>query len=293
MSFPKNHPIRGRMPLPHKSINKYWEEMDNNQFKQLLRFFNRSWKGYRKVRKGVKKRITRHMQTVGCQKVEAYLHLLNTDEAVRGTCERLLTVSISRFFRDRHVWKILGEKILPDIAARKSTRVRVWSAGCARGEEAYSLRMAWEELTRRNGDLPRLDVTATDVNAEYLAQAREGVYTRSSVRELSEQQKAWYFEKKKDGRQWRIRPELKTGIAWVCRDLTAENPLDETFDIVCLRNNLLTYYKDPEKSTAFKRITASLAPGGIIIIGAHEQLPENADHLTPVTGSRLIFRHRA
>lgn len=265
--------------------------MDDHQFKQLLDFFNRSWKGYRKVRKGVKKRITRHMQAAGCRQIKAYLHLLEEDKTARKTCEQLLTVSISRFFRDRRVWKILCEEILPDIAAGNSARVRIWSAGCARGEEAYSLRIAWEELKRQSAGLPLLNVTATDVNAEYLAQAREGVYNRGSVKELSEQLKARYFEKRKGGRRWCIRPELQTGIDWECRDFTAGKWAGGPFDIIFLRNNLLTYYKDPERNAAFKKVIETLVPGGVLIIGAHENLPDNNARLSPLASSKLIFRN--
>ncbi len=115
--------------------------MDDHQFKQLLAFFNRSWKGYRKVRKGVKKQIGRHMQSVGCRQMDAYLNLLKTSEAARLACERLLTVSISRFFRDRQIWQLLSMNILPDLARQNSDPVWIWSAGCARGEEIYSLKM--------------------------------------------------------------------------------------------------------------------------------------------------------
>ena len=128
--------------------------MDDHQFKQLLDFFNRSWKGYRKVRKGVKKRITRHMQAAGCRQIKAYLHLLEEDKTARKTCEQLLTVSISRFFRDRRVWETLREELLPEMTAGRSEPVKFLSAGCARGEEVYSFRIIWEELKRSSGSPP-------------------------------------------------------------------------------------------------------------------------------------------
>lgn len=134
--------------------------MDDHQFKLLLEFFNRSWKWYRKVRKWVKKRIGRHMQSVDCRHMGAYLQLLKTDEIARKTCERLLTVSISRFYRDRQVWQLLAADILPDLAGQNRASLRIWSAGCARGEEVYSLKIAWEEVKRRSTRVPRLTVVA-------------------------------------------------------------------------------------------------------------------------------------
>jgi len=194
--------------------------MDDHQFKQLLEFFNRSWKGYRKVRRGVKNRIGRHMQSVGCRQMDAYLHLLKTSAAARRTCERLLTVSISRFYRDRQVWQLLSTNILPDLAGQNSVPLRIWSAGCARGEEVYSLKIAWEEVKSRGG------------------------------------------------RRWSIRPELKKGVKWICRDLLDDPPPANQYNLILLRNNLLTYYQDPEISAGLRSIMTALMPAGFLIIGA-------------------------
>jgi len=266
--------------------------MDDHQFKQLLDFFNRSWKGYRKVRKGVKKRIARHMQTLGCRGIERYLQILVTDKTAHDACLGLLTVSISRFYRDRRVWTVLEENILPNLISRHPEQVRIWTAGCARGEEVYSLKMAWEGLAVNKAVRPRLEIVATDMNSDYLAQAREGVYNRGSVRELSAQQLGQHFKSTKGGRQLYIRPELKTNISWACQDLVAGQTPAGLFDIIFLRNNLLTYYRDPQKSAAFERVTARLERDGTLIIGAHERLPETADRFVPVSGSSLIYRRR-
>ena len=265
--------------------------MDDDQFKLLLQFFNRSWKGYRKVRKGVKKRVTRHMQTLKCGRIEDYLQRLASDEEARDACNRLLTVSISRFFRDRRVWEILKNEILPELAGSRKKRIRLWSAGCARGEEAYSLRIAWEELRRERRALPRLEILATDIRDDYLEQAREGVYNRGSVRELTEGHLTRYFFIKGNGRRFQVRPELKTGIQWTCGDLTAAPPPDQHFHLICLRNNLLTYLRNPEKDIAFKNVTSALKAKGFLIIGAHECLPKEPTPFIPVDGSRLIYRY--
>lgn len=267
--------------------------MNDHQFKQLLEFFNRSWKGYRKVRKGVKKRIGRHMQSVGCRQMDGYLQFLKTNEIARNTCERLLTVSISRFYRDRQVWQLLATNILPDLAGQTRTPLRIWSAGCARGEEVYSLKIAWEEVKRRNTRVPRLTVVASDVNAEYLAQARTGIYSQGSLKELPAGLKERYFEKIRDGRRWAVRPELKTGIEWICKDLRTSSPPPNKYDLILLRNNLLTYYRAPDMHTGFQNVMAALASAGYLIIGTHEHLPESAAQFTPVIGSRLVYRRQA
>ena len=116
--------------------------MNDESFAKLLEYFNLSWSGYRKVRKGVKKRIVRHMQSVGVTGIQAYLSLLDRDREIKKHCEKLMTVSISRFFRDKHLWHALEREIMPGLFTTMpdSEPFRVWSCGCARGEEAYSFK---------------------------------------------------------------------------------------------------------------------------------------------------------
>ena len=81
--------------------------MDDDQFRLLLDYLGYSWRGYRRVRKGVKKRIRRHMQQLGCRHIPSYLNMLTLQAETRQECEMLMTVPISRFFRDRHIWQML------------------------------------------------------------------------------------------------------------------------------------------------------------------------------------------
>ena len=123
--------------------------MDDRQFRELLHRFELSWDGYRKVRKGVKKRIRRHMQQLKCQNVRDYFVALEKDKEQRRQCERLMTVSISRFFRDRGLWLMLENEVLPCIIDNNKALVKVWSAGSACGEEVYSFKILWDRLRER------------------------------------------------------------------------------------------------------------------------------------------------
>jgi chemotaxis methyl-accepting protein methylase len=100
--------------------------MEDQQFRQLLNYLGLSWRGYRRVRKGAKKRISRHMSDLGCQNMAAYLIELATNENARHICERLMTVSISRFFRDRKLWEILQSDIVPQLIERPQEKINVW-----------------------------------------------------------------------------------------------------------------------------------------------------------------------
>jgi chemotaxis methyl-accepting protein methylase len=249
--------------------------MDDLQFKRLLEYFEFSWQGYRKVRKGVKKRIARHMQQRGCRNLEAYLALLAFNEDQRRECEKRMTVSISRFFRDKQLWLGLEQEILPRLIRSQNETVTIWSAGCARGEEVYSFLIVWDRLKKVCDPLPKLAVTATDMVAEYLDKAKIGVYGVASFKELSAENRNLYFETKKGGKRFAIKPRFKADIQWNVRHLF-EGPPATGYHIIFLRNNLLTYYQEHLKIKVFKKIAAGLLPGGWLIVGSHEKLPENA-----------------
>jgi chemotaxis protein methyltransferase CheR len=107
--------------------------MNDHQFSQLLDWYGLSWSGYRKVRKGVKKRTGRHMQQLGYRRMEEYLLALENYPALRTQTQCLLTVCISRFFRDVGLWQFLEKHALPRIITKSSDTIKVWSAGCAAG----------------------------------------------------------------------------------------------------------------------------------------------------------------
>jgi len=263
--------------------------MDDQQFRKLLDEFGLSWEGYRKVRKGVKKRIHRHMQQLRCPSVESYLLALDQNQDLRLKCEHLLTVSISRFFRDRVLWNTLENQIIPSIIMKNRDRLKVWSAGCACGEEVYSFKIIWEGLQSTAESLPKLEVLATDMNPVYLDRARSGIYPRSSLREVSEEIRSVYFEPKKSGRQYAVAPLLKMDILWKVHHLFSD-PIRRDFHLIFLRNNLLTYYDERLSEPAFQKIVESLAPGGFLIIGSHENIPPGASNLIPVSGLPYLFQ---
>jgi len=244
--------------------------MDDDQFRQLLDDFNFSWAGYRKVRKGVKKRISRHMQELNCPNIKAYLDLLNKSAELRQECEKRMTVSISRFFRDRQLWHDLEEDILPRMIEREKKTLRVWSAGCARGEEVYSFKIVWDRLNKKYEQLPEIEIAATDMHPVYVEKARAGIYAKSSMKEVPLEIREHYFDIKKSGNRFDIKAAFKKGIDWKVQDIFS-NPPGSAFDIIFLRNNLLTYYKEHLKIEGLKRVIKALAPDGWFVVGSHEK----------------------
>jgi chemotaxis protein methyltransferase CheR len=246
--------------------------MHDDQFRLLLDWFNLSWSGYRKVRKGVKKRISRHMQELKCPNIDAYLSLLNQSVDLRQECEKRMTVSISRFFRDRQLWHALESDILPRMIKSEKKALRVWSAGCACGEEVYSFKILWDRLNKKYGKLPEIEIVATDIHPGYIEKARDGIYSKSSLKEVQPEIQDQYFDATKSGNRFAIKAAFKEGIDWMVQDIFS-NPPGSAFDIIFLRSNLLTYYKAHLKIEGLKNILRTLAPAGWLIVGSHEKLP--------------------
>ena len=290
--------------------------MDDQQFRQLLNYFGLTWDSYRKVRRGVKKRICRHMHELGCRTMREYFLALDQNKHAMQHCERLMTVSISRFFRDRGLWQALGNEVLPTIKGVKSLiltnhrkvwtrvhikrfvkikdltpvrRVKVWSAGCACGEEVYSLKILWHTLSGRFQGLPELEIWATDMNPVYLNKARTGIYPRSSLKEVPEEFRALYFKPRAKEQTYAVAERLKNRIEWRGHNLLFDPPRTN-FQLVFLRNSLLTYYEDELKIPVFHKVFDTLARSGFLIIGAHEKMLPGVRGLLPFGHHPCIFQ---
>jgi len=263
--------------------------MNDQQFRQLLNRYEFSWTGYRKVRKGVKKRIHRYMKSIECSNMSSFLTELDKNDDIRHQCELLMTVSISRFFRDRGFWQGFKENILPEFMDIDREKIKFWSAGCACGEEVYSLKIIWNLLSDSYLHVPDLEVLATDINPIYLDRARSGIYPPSSLKEVTTEIRSRYFKQKGSKKLFEVKASLKKGITWTNHHLLSDPPGSD-FDIIFLRNNVLTYYEDQLKKRAFSNVLESLAPYGILVLGSHETIPFETKEITGVAPYSFVFK---
>lgn len=208
--------------------------VSDHEFRMLLDYFRRPWAGYRKVRKGVKKRVTRHMRRLGCSDFSSYVRVLESQPEELQVCLACLQVTISRFYRDRMLWLCLEGRILPDLLQRFPEGIAAWSAGCAGGEEPYSLAMLWSALGRP----ATFRLVASDADPVSLQRAGKGRYQPGSLKEVPEKIKKSHFTRRCSGDQFQIDPGLTQSIEWVEHNLTGP-PLPGPFHLLFLRNNLL------------------------------------------------------
>ncbi|MGD8846310.1 MAG: CheR family methyltransferase [Desulfobacteraceae bacterium] len=241
---------------------------NDDEFRTLLGHLDRPWQGYRKVRKGVKKRLSRRMDEIGCRTIADYLEVLNRSPEEKDACEQCLLVTISRYFRDRQLWQTLKERLLPLLVQRFEPPIRIWCAGCACGEEAYSLAIVLDSMENS----PIVELLATDTQNACLDRAGKGLYGHSSLKEVPVDLRAAYFVSMRGGRSFKIRKNRLPPIQWQQHNLL-DPPPPGPFQMILMRNNLLTYHQGPLLRAAFDRITATLPPGGYLVVGSHEKLP--------------------
>jgi chemotaxis protein methyltransferase CheR len=251
------------------------------------------WAGFRKVRGQVCKRLKRRMADLGLADVAAYRAVLEADPAEWRAFDDCCRVTISRFFRDRAVFERLRQEVLPAIAtraAREQRPARIWSAGCASGEEPYTLRILWDLDVAPACEGAALAIVATDSDPAMLARAAGGCFAATSLRELPPHLLQQAFEAR--GTLSCVKARHRHGIAFLCQDLRTDLP-DGSFDLILCRNMAFTYFAPAVQQQVMARLPGRLVRGGHLVIGRHEQLPQNATGFRALPGAPQIFRHDA
>jgi chemotaxis protein methyltransferase CheR len=249
------------------------------------------WRGFRKVRGQVCKRLDRRMRALGIREATAYKAYLDRHADEWHVLDGLCTISISRFYRDHRVFDALGDTVLPMLAAQAMTRtettVQCWSAGCASGEEAYTLSLIWNQRIRLQYPHVALAVVATDVDATLLDRARVACYSRSSLRELPP---AWIdaaFVRQDE--EYRLRDPWRSCVEFRLQDIRTDQP-EGPFDLVLCRNVAFTYFDELEQRRIVSRVAERMTAGGFLVVGRHESLPSEAQFLPYATALGIYRR---
>ena len=253
--------------------------MNDDCFRSILEWFHLSWKGYRKVRRGAKKRLAWHMLQLGCRSVEDYLSILEKHPNLQKDALNCLSITISRFMRDKKLWQDLRDHIFPEMIRHHTGTLRIWSAGCSCGEEPYSCAIVWDQFTQHLPMKPALEIVATDTNLNALERAKKGEYSESALKEVSSDVRDTYFLPLSKSGRFAVSDDLKRYIRWVRHDFCTEEPPAPKYQIVFIRNNLLTYYQRPRYEPALENILQNLAERGWLIIGSHEVISEGFPYL--------------
>lgn len=250
------------------------------------------WKGFRKVRGQVCKRIGRRMAELGMPGDPAYRRHLESSPDEWLVLDSLCRVTISRFFRDRGVFEELAGEVLPalirDAKAWGEGEVRVWSAGCGSGEEPYSISMLWElGLSPRLREGLGMSIVATDADPVLLERAVQGKYMESSLKDVPAEYVGMAFRKANG--LYEIRRESALGVTFIRQDLRREMP-PGPFGLILCRNLAFTYFDEKGQRKALEGILGRLPPGGFLVVGVHESLPREPRGLVPEGKSGCVYR---
>jgi chemotaxis protein methyltransferase CheR len=238
------------------------------------------------VRRQVCRRVARRLRELDLPDVAAYRAHLESRPEEWPILDGLCRIPISRFFRDRGMWQALAREVLPALATG-TRELRVWSAGCASGEEPYTLAILWQaELAGRFPEV-RLHVVASDADPHLLERARLGIYGWSSLKEVPPTLRDVSFER--GDHAFRLRESLRSGVDFVCQDIRRAQP-DRSFQLVLCRNLAFTYFDDAGQREILGALAERTAPGGALVIGAHERLPADAAGFAPWLEARGIYR---
>lgn len=238
----------------------------------------------------IKRRILSRMRLTNTADFEAYHKYLLANPQEIDLLRNALTINVTKFFRDSEVFEVLRQEVLPDLAARRGS-IRIWCAGCATGEEPYSIAILAHELMATHRDVA-VTIYATDIDAVVLEKARAGVYDKKALENVDERQIRKHFVSRDDG-TFEVRPHIRDLVKFRQHDLMTGIPIARYLDAVTCRN-VTIYFTEQQKNELARLIHSALAVDGYYIMGKTEYLGREVEHLfTPYNVMQKILRKAA
>lgn len=237
------------------------------------------------------RRMHRRMSVHELPDLPGYRQYVRTHPEEASALLRDLLISVTNFFRDPEAWATLESTVIPRLVEehRSDDVIRVWVAGCATGEEAYSMAMALSDAVATRSDPPRFQVFATDIDAEAIAVARAGLYTNSDVADVPPERLRRFFVR--EGEEYRVRRELRDGLLFTVHNILRDPPFS-VVDLVSCRN-LLIYLNRMAQDRVMELLHFALRPGGCLFLGASELLTSFGDLFSVVDKDHRIAQSRA
>ena len=241
----------------------------------------------------VKRCIARRMSSISVKDFGDYsLFVLENEEELENLLS-LITIEFSSFFRDAEAFEVLRTRVLPAIIAAKlkseDNLLRIWSAGCATGEEAYSISIILFELLAGIMDRFTVKIFATDVDKTSISKAMEGMYCPESLEEMNSTTRYRYFEEKKNF--YRVKDFIRKPICFGVQDIIDDPPISHLDLLVC--RNMLIYLTRKSQAAVLHKLHYALEPGGYLFLGKAETLPrEHRPLFEEVDRKWRIFRKK-
>jgi len=212
------------------------------------------------------RRLTGFISREGIKDLSALADLVLRDAGVRQRLMDFLAINVTEFFRNPERFEDLAQRVLPELR-RRWDRLRVWSAGCSNGAEAYSLAILLDEMEPHSAD--RHQVLGTDIDREALREAEAAVYAEDRLKEVSSLRRRRYFQQLPDGR-WQVQPQIRRYVRFAVLNLL-QDPYPAGQHLILCRN-VVIYFTEAAKHDIFARLGASLVPGGYLLVGSTETI---------------------
>jgi two-component system CheB/CheR fusion protein len=256
----------------------------------LLEFLKRNrgfdFTGYK--RSSLERRIRKRMNEEGVETYEDYQdHLEVTPDEFSELFDTIL-INVTGFYRDKPAWTYLSDEVVPQILedVPAPEPIRVWSAACATGEEAYTLAMILAEALGEQDFRRRVKIYATDVDEDALARARQGGYARDSLKPLPPGHAEKYFEHGANG--YTFRTDLRRSVIFGRNDLVQDAPISR-IDLLVSRNALM-YFTPETQARILGHFNFALKDSGFLFLGKSEMLITHTDLFLPHDLKRRVFR---
>jgi chemotaxis protein methyltransferase CheR len=249
------------------------------------------WAGFRAVRKQVCKRISRRLAELHLSDGREYRSYLESHPEEWAVADSFCTVTISSFNRDSEVFAFLGRVVLPELATRLTARgeseLRAWSAGCASGEEAYTLALVWHFLVAASYPDVSLQVVGTDIDPHLLKRAEAACYTAGAVKHVP---RAWLADAfDEEHGVYRLKAPYKAEIGFGLHDLR-QGAVGGSFHLITCRNVAFTYFGLEQQSAAAMTLHGSLCDGGALVLGREEKLPPGTIGFSTWSDRHAVYR---
>ena len=244
--------------------------------------------GYK--RSSLARRIRKRMQEAGVADYVDYRDQLESSAEEFGHLFNTILINVTGFFRDAEIWTFLQRDIMPELLAdaNDGREIRIWSAGCASGEEAYSLAIAFAEALGIEETAKRVKIYGTDVDDEALQDARAGLYSAKALEALPGEMRGKYFDQ--NGTQFAFRPDLRRRVIFGRHDLTRDAPISRLDLLVC--RNTLMYFNVETQSQVIDRFHFALRESGYLFLGKAEMLLSDGERFDVVSMRQRIFRRQ-
>jgi chemotaxis protein methyltransferase CheR len=252
------------------------------QIQQRAGFF---CEGYKE--KCLRRRIAVRMRARGTHSYGDYGRLLEKEPDEYERLIDTLTINVSKFFRNPEVWAVVRERVVPELFALDDAEIRIWSAGTAAGEEAYSISMMLQDYVEEHGgSMDRFRILGTDIDRESLAFARRAEYGDFAMTDMDAAQRERWFHA---GATHRLRDEARRNVRFEPLDLIRD-PYPSAQHLIFCRN-VIIYFERSVQEALFRRFHEALAPGGFLVLGKVEALFGAVSSLYDTVASRQrVFR---